>query len=114
MPFASFRNTNGGRMNMVGVGIDSGTSGPGSNARGVLDLRGGVVDMLVDTMWLGPRPQLDFGDEYRGCGFGCVVFQRWNSRREHIDCGISGLYQQFERPGQMTSVAPPTPPPHSM
>jgi len=28
MPFASFRNTNGGRMNMVGVGIDS-DFGPG-------------------------------------------------------------------------------------
>jgi hypothetical protein len=53
MPYASFRNTNGGRMNLVGVGIDSGTSGPGSNARGVLNFTGGIIDMLVDTMWLG-------------------------------------------------------------
>jgi hypothetical protein len=53
MPYVSFRNTNGGRMNLVGVGVDSGTSGPGSNCRGVLNFSGGIVDMLVDTMWLG-------------------------------------------------------------
>ena len=41
MPFVSFRNTNGGRMNLVGVGIDSGTTGPGSNTRGGLNFTGG-------------------------------------------------------------------------
>ena len=53
MPFVSFRNTNGGRMNLVGVGIDSGTTVPGSNAKGTLNFTGGIVDMAVDTMWLG-------------------------------------------------------------
>ena len=53
MPYVSFRNTNGGRMNMVGIGIDSGTANPGSNTRGRMDFYGGIVDMLVDTIWLG-------------------------------------------------------------
>jgi hypothetical protein len=53
LPYVSFRNTNGGRMNLIGVGIDSGISNPGSNARGVMNFSGGIVDMLVDTMWLG-------------------------------------------------------------
>jgi len=53
MPYVSFRNTNGGRMNLVGIGIDSGTSNPGSNTRGRMDFFGGMVDMLVDTIWLG-------------------------------------------------------------
>lgn len=53
MPYVSFRNTNGGRMNLVGVGIDSGTAATGSNTRGRMDFVGGVVDMMVDTIWLG-------------------------------------------------------------
>jgi hypothetical protein len=53
MPVVSFRNTDGGRMGLVGVGIDSGASTPGSNAKGTLNFNGGIVDMLVDTMWLG-------------------------------------------------------------
>jgi hypothetical protein len=47
------RNTNGGRISLIAIGVDSGTSAPGSNARGTLFLNNGLVDILADTMWLG-------------------------------------------------------------
>ena len=56
-PFASavFRNTNGGRMSLVALGVDCGPAnlGQAANNRGMADFRGGKVDMLVDQIWLG-------------------------------------------------------------
>ena len=51
---AIFRNTNGGRMNLVAVGVDSGTNSAASvSTKGTIDLRGGKTDMLVDQIWVG-------------------------------------------------------------
>jgi len=54
-PYASaiFRNTNGGRMSLLALGVDTGTVPATSNNRGFADFRGGNVDMLVDQIWLG-------------------------------------------------------------
>ena len=74
MPLVSFRNTNGGRMNLIGVGVDSGTTGPGSNARGVMNFTGGLVDMLVDTMWLGRDRSADFATNNGAVALGVLTF----------------------------------------
>jgi hypothetical protein len=74
MPIASFRNTNGGRMSLLGIGVDSGTTGPGSNARGVLNLTGGLVDMLVDTMWLGRDRSGDIATNNGAVALGVLTF----------------------------------------
>ncbi len=74
MPYVSFRNTNGGRMNLLGVGVDSGTTGPGSNTRGVLNLIGGIVDMQVDTMWLGRDRSADFATNTGAVALGVFSF----------------------------------------
>ncbi|MFO1487942.1 MAG: hypothetical protein U1F65_05650 [Verrucomicrobiota bacterium] len=51
---AVFRGTNGGRMSLFGVGIDSGLTSFTARTRGAgAYFIGGTVDMLVDTMWLG-------------------------------------------------------------
>ncbi len=51
---AIFRGTNGGRMSFFGVGVDSGLTTGTTRTRGAgADFRGGRVDMLVDTIWLG-------------------------------------------------------------
>ncbi len=53
-PSASFRNTNNGRITLLGVAIDSGTTtNTGNNSRMILNLNNVNVDMLVDTIWLG-------------------------------------------------------------
>jgi hypothetical protein len=56
-PFATavFRNTNGGRMSLLALGVDNGPAnlGQAANNRGMADFRGGNVDMLVDQIWLG-------------------------------------------------------------
>lgn len=48
---ATFRGTNGGLMSLLAIGIDTGSFSSKNN--GVVDLRGGKVDMLVDKIWLG-------------------------------------------------------------
>lgn len=50
---AYFRNVNGGRMSLVAVGVDSGSHNGTKNTKGSIALQGGVVDMLVDQIWLG-------------------------------------------------------------
>jgi hypothetical protein len=50
---ALFRGTNGGRMSMIGAGIDSGTPAAPNNSKGHISLNGGTVDMMVDRIWLG-------------------------------------------------------------
>jgi hypothetical protein len=50
---AYFRNVNGGRMSLVAVGVDSGSHNGGKNTKGSIALQGGMVDMLVDQIWLG-------------------------------------------------------------
>jgi fibronectin-binding autotransporter adhesin len=50
---AYFRNTNGGRVSLLAVGVDSGANAPGSNARSTLLFNGGTLDMLLDNLWLG-------------------------------------------------------------
>jgi hypothetical protein len=54
-PFAGayLRNTNGGRMSLLALGVDSGASTSIGNNRGMADFRGGRVDMLVNQVWLG-------------------------------------------------------------
>ena len=48
------RNTNGGRMSLLAVGVDAGLAGSaGSSTKGVVDLRGGTVNALIDQIWLG-------------------------------------------------------------
>lgn len=53
IPYASFRNTNGGRMSLVAIAVDSGVRYTGGNSKFKFDFTGGYVDMLVDTMWIG-------------------------------------------------------------
>ncbi|MFM2081815.1 MAG: hypothetical protein RL380_506 [Verrucomicrobiota bacterium] len=50
---ALFRGTNGGRMTLVGAGVDSGTPNAPNNAKGHVSLNGGTVDMMVEQIWLG-------------------------------------------------------------
>lgn len=54
---AYFRSPTTNRMSLLAVGVDTGTNtiGAGSTGknRGMVDLRGGKVDMLVDQIWLG-------------------------------------------------------------
>ncbi|MCX8107234.1 MAG: hypothetical protein N3G20_00355, partial [Verrucomicrobiae bacterium] len=50
---AYFRNTNGGRMSLFGLAVDSGTNRVSSGSGAQADFTGGTLDMLVDTMWLG-------------------------------------------------------------
>jgi hypothetical protein len=49
-----FRNTNQvGRMSLLAIGVDSGTSVTNNRNNGILYLIGGKTDMLVDQIWLG-------------------------------------------------------------
>ncbi len=50
---AYIRGTNGGRMSLLAVGVDSGTLATGNNCQGNIDLRGGTVNLQVDQIWLG-------------------------------------------------------------
>jgi hypothetical protein len=54
---AYFRSPTTNRMSLLAIGVDSGTNTIGSSSsgknRGMVDLRGGKVDMLVDQIWLG-------------------------------------------------------------
>lgn len=54
-PVASvyIRGTNGSRMPFLAVGVDSGSANSTKNTIGLVDLRGGKVDVLVDKAWLG-------------------------------------------------------------
>jgi hypothetical protein len=47
------RGTNGLRMPFLAVGVDSGSANSTKNTIGLVDLRGGKVDVLVDNVWLG-------------------------------------------------------------
>jgi hypothetical protein len=49
-----FRNTDGvSRMSLLAIGVDQGLDTAAAANRGVMDLRGGITDMLVDQIWLG-------------------------------------------------------------
>lgn len=74
LPYISFRNTNGGRMNLVGVAVDTGTQGNGSNTRGSMNFNGGIVDMLVDTMWLGRNKTANVGTNTGSLWSGNLTF----------------------------------------
>lgn len=54
---AYFRGPTTNRMSLLAIGVDSGTNTVGTSSsgknRGMVDLRGGKVDMLVDQIWLG-------------------------------------------------------------
>ena len=50
---AFIRNTNNGRVSLMAVGVDSGDSNPGSNARSTLLFNGGRLDALINELWLG-------------------------------------------------------------
>lgn len=50
---AFIRGTNGGRMTLLAVGVDSGSANSAKNTIGLVNLLGGKVDMLVDQIWLG-------------------------------------------------------------
>jgi len=54
-PVASvyIRGTNGLRMPLLAVGVDSGSANSTKTTIGLVDLRGGNVDILVDKIWLG-------------------------------------------------------------
>jgi len=54
-PVASvyIRGTNGSRMPLLAVGVDSGSANSTKNTIGLVNLLGGNVDMLVDQIWLG-------------------------------------------------------------
>lgn len=50
---AYFANTNGGRMKLVAVGVDSGIANGNKNTKGTIDLRGGKINLYADQIWLG-------------------------------------------------------------
>ena len=102
MPYVSFRNTNGGRMNLVGVGIDSGTSGPGSNARGVMNFSGGIVDMLVDTMWLGRDRAGTVATNTGAVGLGILTFSSGLVDVNTLIAGYQAYTNNSTAQGQIT------------
>ncbi len=53
LPVALFRNTNGGRMNFFGIAVSSGDALNTRFSRANVRFNQGIVDMKVDTMWLG-------------------------------------------------------------
>ena len=65
-------------MNLVGVGIDTGTQANGSNTRGGLNFSGGVVDMLVDTIWLGRNKTANVGTNTGSLWAGNLTFLQRN------------------------------------
>lgn len=70
-PTAKFRNLDGtSRMTLLAVGVDANTEeGVGSSNRARIDLRGGEVDMLVDTILLAvnrPNQTVDANASIRG------------------------------------------------
>jgi len=52
IPYASFRNTNGGRVTLMAVAVDSGTNASGANTKFKLNFNFGYLDILADTMWI--------------------------------------------------------------
>jgi len=49
-----FRNSDGvSRMSLLAIGVDQGLATAFVGNRGIMDLRGGVTDMLVDQIWIG-------------------------------------------------------------
>lgn len=95
MPYVSFRNTNGGRMNLVAVGVESGTSGHGSNTRGALNFTGGIVDMLVDTIWLGRNKTASVATNTGSLWQGQLIF---NAGTVDVNNCIAG-YQAYTNNG---------------
>jgi len=60
---AIFRNADGvSRMSLLAVGVDTGLGKLLVNNSGVMDLHGGMVDMLVDQIWLGQTRTNNTGD----------------------------------------------------
>jgi hypothetical protein len=53
VPTALFRSTNGGRMSFLGIAVQSGSSTGSRFTRGSLLFNQGLLDMQVDTIWLG-------------------------------------------------------------
>jgi len=52
-PYLYVRGTNGGRMTLFAIGIDSGANSTGGNAKGVAFFNNGTVDIMAKDMWLG-------------------------------------------------------------
>jgi hypothetical protein len=68
-PFCSayFRGTNGGLMSLLAVGMDAGPGIFAAKNDGVLDLRGGKSDILVDKIWLaGNKTNLNTAETQLG------------------------------------------------
>ncbi len=101
LPYVSFRNTNGGRMNLVGVGVDSGTSNPGSNARGQLNFTGGIVDMLVDTMWLGRDRAMSATTNSGALGQGVLTFNAGIIDVNYLRAGYQAYSNNSTAQGQI-------------
>ena len=64
---AYIRGADGGRMALLGVGIDSGTTASTARTRGNIDFSGGTVDLLADTIWLG-RTRTNYSGVNQQCG----------------------------------------------
>jgi hypothetical protein len=101
VPTVSFRNTNGGRVNIVGVGVDSGVSNPGSNSRGVLNFAGGIVDMLVDTIWLGRDRAMSGTTNSGAVGLGVLTFSGGKVDVNNLRAGYQAYTNNSSAQGQI-------------
>ncbi len=76
-----FRNADGvSRMSLLALGVDQGLKTAFSGNRGLMDLQGGKVDMLVDQIWLG-QDRTNSADAH---GFDCIggLYFTWGT----VDC----------------------------
>jgi hypothetical protein len=63
---AYFRGTSGGSMSLLAIAVDSGTAAAPADNNGTADFRGGVVDMLVDQIWVAQNRTNSSGRKLAG------------------------------------------------
>jgi len=87
---AIFRNSDGvSRMSLLAIAVDTGTNTAIAENRGIVDLRGGVVDMKVDKIWISQDRTNTANANAKAC-LGGLYFD-WGT----IDCNtlIAGKMQ---------------------
>jgi hypothetical protein len=91
IPVAYFRNTNGGRMTLFALGVDSGVAATGSNAKCLGLFQGGILDLMVDTIWLGRNRTNGLSG---AAGIGNLNFGGTTSGTSKVD--VNTLYAGFQ------------------
>jgi len=73
-PSVSFRGTNGSRMTLFNIGVPSGGQNVAANSQATLDMRGGTLNLLVDSLVLGANRLRYTNMAGNTFGRGTVVF----------------------------------------